>query len=287
MKIEELKTELERVGQYILDNQAELDRVKERLSKATAQLAEGSDELEGLHKERQEILVAENDPKTINTAIKKHKEKQEMLEDEISGLEQRLDVLNEQGPSLEKQKLALEQKILLEKDIRPLVDKYNALARNMGTILRLLEKSLFIYGLKRTDQSQLSPVAPSTSPGDSRGWNDSAVSSIPSLVVDGDEPQPHIYSRNSIVGAIKTAFVAEKRKERAAANLVAKEKYDAEHAALRDKFKDSKCLECQGYIGMRTLDETNTLVCREFKEGIPEKILSGLDYSACRNLRHV
>jgi chromosome segregation ATPase len=285
MNIEELKKEHERVGQCILDNQVELDRVKERLSKATPQLAEGTDELEDLRKERQGILVAENDPKTINTTIKKHKEKQEMLEDEITGLEQRLDVLNEQRPSLEKQKLALEQKILLEAKIRPLVDKYNVLANNMATILTLLEKNIFTYALIKTDPLQPPPVGPSGRHGSKAEWEESALSSIPSLTVDGDKAQPHIYSRHTLLNTLKTTYTSEVTQRRAEINLAAKEEYDTEHAALQDKYKGAKCFECNGYMGMQNLDGIKTLACVKFEEGIPEKILLGGDVSSCDRLR--
>ena len=280
MNIEELKTEHDRIGQCIAENQAELDRVKERLSKTTPQLAEDTDKLEDLRKERQGILLAENDPKTINTAIRKQKENKEVLEDEIIGLEQRLDVLNEQGPSLEKQKLALEQKILVAEKIRPLVDKYNVLAHNMGTILTQLEKNVFTYVVLKTDNSQPPIIVASRGRFGSR-WDNSALSSIPSLVVWGDQPQQHIYDRTIVINEIKEAYEARHIRERDIKNLESIAEWTREQTALEEKHESAPCFQCHKYTGLKPVEGERVLACVKFEQGIPEEILSGVITSAC------
>lgn len=193
--VEELKAKLDEINKLIPENHKNLERTKERLNKSESQSQLYQDDIERLRRERQTVLAEEGDPKKINAAIREIRQNQEMIEDEILGLEEKRSFLEDQKIDLEREMYLLNREIIKEKTIRPLVAEYNKIGRRMGEILMSLEEANLRYamlargvsGLLGTYPDATPAVAPTSQRGPAFGWENSSLSAIPSLVVTGDE----------------------------------------------------------------------------------------------------
>jgi len=193
--VEELKARLDEINKLIIENHKNLERTKERLNKSKSQSQQYQDDIERLRRERQTVLAEEGDPKKINAAIREIRQNQEMIEDEILGLEEKCSFLEDQKIDLEREMYLLNREIIKEETIRPLVAEYNEIGRRMSEILMSLEEAKVRYDILSRGVNGLLAVAPDTTPavaptsqrGPALGWENSSLSAIPSLVVIGDE----------------------------------------------------------------------------------------------------
>jgi chromosome segregation ATPase len=277
MKIEELKERRDGIVNRIPENQKETEQTTQRLQKAEIQAARFEDNWEALRKERQKVLAEQTDPSKINKQIKDLKEQREMMEDETIGLNERLSILKGEKETLEREKVEVERDILKEETIRPLLVKYNKIAQQLALLLDDMEVAIFQYGLLSYAGLEANkPPVISSRVGSAEPWAESALSSIPSLAINGEPTQAHIYDRRGVVERLKEQYIKDRRERNNKAWEEQAKRKDEVQAFLEQKYKTADCLKCKHYRGAVLGSEgDDTLTCESFSRGIPEEILTG------------
>lgn len=276
MEINELKDRLQTIIGRIPENEKETEQAMGRMRKAEIQLVHSEEKFEVLRKDRQKTLAEGRDPKKVNSEIKNLKDQKEMLEDETIGLKDLLALLNKEREELLREKVATERLILKEETIRPLVDKYNMIAREMGALLDDLERAIFQYSLMSHQGIEEKPPVYPSNAALLRSWDETALASIPALSMEGEPLHEHIYHRKSLVEELKTQYMKERVERNKTAQENAKKRQEEEQAFLEGKYSDAVCFGCRHYSGVQLVaDGVFVLACESFTQGIPEAVLSG------------
>lgn len=190
MKVEELKTRLDDVNKRIITNIKDLGQTRKRLEDCSLKIPQAEAEIECLRKERQKVLADRGDPQTINTAIKKCREVFELTEDEVAGLTEKLAALEKKYEELNMEKPLIERHILIEETLRPLVNNYNNLAREMADTLISIEKAKLLAGIlsreARDPDADIGMVLATRAKGPFDVWDNSSLAAIPSLMIRGE-----------------------------------------------------------------------------------------------------
>jgi len=267
--VEALQEQLASVADRLEQNAALVTITKERLSKAEKRKNALTGLIEQAHQERQKALAEGTDHKDLTLKIKQYEEEDEILTEEITGLQTNLSFLNLEKQSLEGEQLKT-RKDLVKEEIRPLVARYNKVARQLADILASLEEAVWAYNVIRVPGSEDKMPVYSSGPYEARGWDDNALSSIPSLFMLGEEASEVIYDRRVIIEGFKKKMFDAEDKERKS-----REKQDVERRfqirkELEEKYKDADCLKCSHYLGVPS--GANSLMCESFFN-IPTEIL--------------
>jgi chromosome segregation ATPase len=136
--MQELEKELAAVEARKPVNQEEIETAITRLDGAREDRGAISGKIEKARRERQKILADGSDAKKITNVIEEAKRQDELLEDEILGLEALLKRLEQEGKDLTIKSMNLQQDIIKE-EMRPLVAQYNESGAKMGKILQNLK----------------------------------------------------------------------------------------------------------------------------------------------------
>lgn len=175
MKQRELEVILERVTADLESNGAELAKVVERLNAAATKKDVTNLEYEDLRKDRQIILGKGENSEQITIDLKACKERIELVEDEVTGLE------------AEKQSLSLGRKLLENNQKRAGEAVDIAIAQNLAKAynekaeeLALIVKPLNQMRLKLERRGDYASISAPT------GWSDNALGVIPRIFIKGE-----------------------------------------------------------------------------------------------------
>jgi hypothetical protein len=240
--IKELKKELQeaeaRLPQIGIDKKSIMDR----LETAKRKHSRVESQIENLRKERQTILVDGGGLEDVNARLKEVRESDEHLEDEITGLTNKLSSLDKEERNLAAKATDLGKQILKEGTVRPLVEKYNEVASELAKVLALLYEAIHVY--KKTFFSTGDKLVRSNP-------DNFGIHSLPAVWMYGEEPIPEHH--NGI--AIGMRLENEDRRKH-----------------MKAQYPECKCFECAEYAGV---DQTFMVRCKRLEGEVPKSILTG------------
>jgi seryl-tRNA synthetase len=204
MEIRELKARFQEILERIPKNQQEISEVEDRIVKAEEKFQQLDGLIGDLRRKRQKILAVSGDAKNVNASIAKAKDEYELLEDEIIGLKARLGDLTTERERLAKEELITKRNILAEEVVRPLVRKYNTIAKQLAGILTELEEAVFQAALLRVDGEPEHIVFSSSR---HYAW-DGGIGAIPSMFMRGEANTGDIYDRRNLTERLRANYFA-------------------------------------------------------------------------------
>jgi DNA repair exonuclease SbcCD ATPase subunit len=215
MTTEALEKKLKEVKQRREGNLKDIETIRERISATKERQEELSNKYEEARVKRQEILATGMDAKQTNKLIKDLKDEQELIEDELIGLDQRFKNLEAEGESLEKKETETEKNILQSKLI-PLAGEYNIAAAELATIVKKIWELRIALNEGYTGTPTILP---------SMGWDENALTCIPKMYLPHEEI-PQRGSRTGaffLFGAFREDYQRKIQEEKERAKLIKKE----------------------------------------------------------------
>jgi hypothetical protein len=199
-----------------------------------------------MRKERQDLLADGGDTKKINARIEENRHRDELIEDEIVGLTQKIDRLEKEAGTLSARRIVVKETLLKEEVARPLVDRYNELATAMTEVLTDLDEALAEF-----DTLQI-PGRPQNVL--TRSSDGNPMPHVISLIgFEGELPQPHAFDRGKI-------SAARRMKQR--------------HEDIEGRYPRCECFKCGDYLGFVSSDAPFPS-CSRIRGPIPPELLVG------------
>jgi hypothetical protein len=243
---EELKKELEAMVERIGEIDKEKKASLERLDAAKERDARLDSEIAALRTERQALLADGEDTDEINARIEDMRHADELIEDEITGLQAKIARLEKEEAKLSADRIITKELLLKEETARPLIIKYNELAVQMTEILTDLDEAIGEF-----DTLQIAG-RPKNSLTQSSGGG-ALPFIIPMLNLVGEPQKAHAFDLAKMHN--------ERQKKR-------------RQDEIEQRYQGSACFKCEHFMGIVDLS-LSTPSCSKIGGPIPADVLSG------------
>ncbi len=253
---QEAKRELEQIVTRIGEIEKEKKTAEGMLETAKNDDASLDRRIEAMRKERQELLVDGGDVEDVNRRINDSRHQDELIEDTIIGLQQKIDRLDKEAASLAARRIEVKELILKEETVRPLIDRYNKLAIQSAEILAEIDAALDEFDTLQTAGRPMNTLTKASSGG-------TLPHIIPQVFFEGEPDKPHAFDRGK---AHQARHLKQHQQE------------------TEGRYKGSACLKCERYLGV--LEVATGPTCSRIKGVIPDGVLKGT--TTCQeNLRRM
>jgi hypothetical protein len=246
IQVEELKKKLEGIVERIGEIDKEKKASLERLDAAKERDARLDSKIAALRMERQALLADGEDTDEINAGIEEMRHKDELIEDEIAGLQAKITRLEKEEAKLSADRIITKELLLKEETARPLVDRYNELAVQIAEILTDLDETTDEFNTLQIAGRPMNALTQSSGGG--------AMPTIIPMLSFIDEPQKaHAFDLAKMHGQRQM-----KRRQE----------------DIQQRYQGSACFECDKYLGLLALN-LSTPSCSKIGGPIPADVLSG------------